>query len=145
MKLFTGNRVYPDKYPYHKNEPKADNVTIVKTHNKGQALASKIFLKPDDLVFRFSGDVINHQTLYTLQKSNGVYINDEYVMGRVLHSCNPNTTVDMNTQEFICTRLISPGEPITMDYETTEDELFRAFECECGAVNCKGFISGRLV
>jgi hypothetical protein len=30
-----------------------------------------------------------------------------------------------------------------MDYETTEDELFRAFNCACGSVSCRGQIKGK--
>lgn len=37
---------------------------------------------------------------------------------------------------------IVPGEYLTMDYETTEEELFREFTCCCGSDKCRGLIQG---
>ncbi|MBF0274992.1 MAG: hypothetical protein HQK84_07150 [Nitrospinae bacterium] len=72
-----------------------------------------------------------------------MYIEAPGWVGRVLHSCNPNSIVDMRYNSFTARRNIKRGEFVTMDYDTTEDELFRPFECHCNAVNCRGFIQGR--
>jgi hypothetical protein len=36
------------------------------------------------------------------------------------------------------------GELLTMDYDETEDILFRAFQCCCGSTRCRGTVGGRL-
>lgn len=98
-----------------------------------------------ELVFRFDGTLLSHQTLFTLQKRKHLYIEDPYVMGKVLHACDPNMAVDMERQTFHATRDIRTGEFLTMDYETTEDVLFNRFHCRCGSGICRGLIAGRLV
>ncbi|WP_242319033.1 hypothetical protein [Bacillus cereus group sp. BfR-BA-01349] len=93
---------------------------------------------------KFAGKVQYHQTLYTLQLKTGVYIEDPYFMGKVLHSCEPNSIVNMETQEFYVIRDINVGDYITIDYLKTEDVLFQSFQCACGTSVCKGYIAGRI-
>lgn len=115
------------------------------TQRFGEGVVSKTFFGKGELIFRFDGTVLNHQTLYTLQKRPGVYIEDPFFVGKILHSCDPNTTVDMDNQTFWATRDIQSGDFITMDYESTEDQLFRSFHCQCGSHHCRGHIVGKLV
>jgi tyrocidine synthetase-3 len=78
-----------------------------------------------------------------LQVAEGQYIEDPFVMGKVLHACDPNMVADMQTLTFRATKPIQPNDLLTMDYETTEDELYRQFHCQCKASNCRGHIQGR--
>ncbi len=98
-----------------------------------------------DIVFRFAGSVVTRQTLFSLQIEPGKYLDDPLVMGKVLHSCEPNMRCDMKTLTFHAIRNISSGEFLTMDYESTEDELFQPFLCYCGSSQCRGLIKGRKV
>ncbi|QOT00303.1 amino acid adenylation domain-containing protein [Brevibacterium sp. JNUCC-42] len=139
------DRIYPETVPYHPFEPTKDRVEVINRAEFGDGVISKTVIQPGDVVFRFDGPQLSHQTLFTLQKRSGLYVEDPYCMGKVLHSCDPNTVVDMDTQVFIAVKEIKPGNYITMDYETTEDDLFRQFECGCGAANCRKSITGRLV
>jgi hypothetical protein len=66
-------------------------------------------------------------------------------MGKVLHSSEPNMSCDMSTRTFTAIEPIAAGACITMDYEQTEDILFRAFQCACGAPTCRGLIAGRVM
>ena len=138
-------RFYPNFIPSHKDEPSRDKFEIVYNDEFGHGVRSKVSFGTGELLFRFDGILLNEQTLYSLQKKPGLYIEDPYLMGKVLHSCDPNTSVDTRIQEFRARREINPGDLITMDYESTEDELFRSFECKCGAANCRGHIKGRLI
>ena len=48
---------------------------------------------------------------------------------------------------LLATRDIGENEPITFDYDTTEDDLRGdrgGFECHCGAANCRGVVLGSL-
>ena len=125
-------------------EPTRDRVRVISTHDgKGEGLQAVTGFHQGDIVFTFHGPVVNEQTLYTLQIEPGQYLSDPLVMGKVLHACDPNMSCDMRTLTFTARRNIAPGEMLTMDYESTEDELFRPFYCGCGAASCRGWIRGR--
>jgi hypothetical protein len=137
-------RFYPPAISPYKEEPTKDKFAIIHNPDSGEGVIAKVAFKAGDLVFRFSGTRLDYQTLFTLQKQKGVYIEDPFFMGKILHSCDPNTFVDMKTQEFWASKDILPGDYITMDYESTEDELFRSFDCVCGSPTCRGKIAGKL-
>jgi len=66
------------------------------------------------------------------------------------HSCNPNCQVLVGKDlaaGLLAVRDISPGDVISFDYDTTEDDLRGdrgGFECICGAANCRGQVLGKL-
>ncbi|HPH01807.1 MAG TPA: SET domain-containing protein-lysine N-methyltransferase [Spirochaetota bacterium] len=136
-------RLYPDFIPPYANEPTSDKLQIVSTPEKGEGVIALVPFKAGECVFVFTGALLSEQTLFTLQLQPGFYIHDPIVMGKVLHSCSPNTSCDMATRTFTAVKDIAPGDFITMDYETTEDVLFRPFHCACGAPECRGLIRGK--
>jgi hypothetical protein len=142
-RLSENNRFYPGHIAKHKDEPVKDKFQIAHHPVYGEGVVSKVFFSSGQLLFRFDGSLRHDQTLYTLQIEPGLYIEDLYFMGKVLHSCEPNTFIDMKSQECWCSRPIQPGDFVTIDYEATEDELFRSFQCQCGSNNCRGQIVGR--
>lgn len=140
----TQQRYYANLCPPFKYEPTRDRVRVISTGDgKGEGLIAVSDFAKGDVVFRFYGPVVDEQSLYTLQQAPGRYVSDPLVMGKVLHSCDPNMSCDMSTLTYTARRDIKAGEFLTMDYETTEDELFRAFTCGCDAKNCRGEIRGR--
>jgi len=136
-------RLYPDFIPPFNNEPTSDKFRVITTAEKGEGVIALVPFKTGELVFAFTGALMTEQTLYTLQYRPGLYVHDPIVMGKVLHSCGPNMACDMETRTFTALRDIEPGEFITMDYDTTEDVLFRPFHCACGSEHCRGLIRGR--
>ncbi len=56
------------------------------------------------------------------------------------HSCDPNTTYD--GLNVVAVRDIRKGEELTLDYASFLDENMEPFQCQCGAKNCRGLISG---
>lgn len=136
-------RLYPDFIPPFNNEPDSDHLRVINTSEKGEGLITLVPYKAGEVIFCFTGALLSEQTLYTLQLTSGLYIHDPIVMGKVLHCCDPNTVCDMSTRTFTALKDIEEGEFITMDYETTEDVLFRPFHCSCGARNCRGLIRGK--
>jgi D-alanine-D-alanine ligase len=56
------------------------------------------------------------------------------------HSCNANTA--MSGLNMIATRDIQLGEELTLDYANFLDKEMEPFQCNCGAVNCRGIIQG---
>ena len=80
---------------------------------------------------------------HSLQRAPGDHLEDPYFVGYLLHSCDPNVVVDMHQQTVYCLKDIQAGEPLFMDYASTEDVLFRQFACACAAPNCREWITGR--
>lgn len=60
----------------------------------------------------------------------------------VNHSCDPNAIFDVSKNVVRTLRNIEPGEAITCFYPATEWEMAEPFECQCGAPNCLGTITG---
>lgn len=56
------------------------------------------------------------------------------------HSCDPNTSFD--GLDVIATRAIQAGDELTVDYAQFLDTSAEAFDCRCGASNCRGRVVG---
>lgn len=57
------------------------------------------------------------------------------------HSCDPNIGVQGQIV-FVAMREIQPGEELTHDWATTDDDTYE-MKCHCGADGCRGVITGR--
>src|SRR3984957_3668623 len=57
------------------------------------------------------------------------------------HSCDPNIGVQGQIV-FVALRRIAPGEELTHDWATTDDDDY-TMTCRCGAAACRGVITGR--
>lgn len=140
------NRFYPESVPPFLHEPSPAHFAIRSIGDDvGEGIVALKAFEPGQIVFRFTGFYMNEQTLFTLQVKPGLYLHDPFFMGKALHRCDPNCSVDMKTRTFTARRPIAPGEWITMNYEQTEDELFRSFVCVCGDTPCAGFEGNRLI
>lgn len=138
-------RFYPDHLPVVPNEPCWDDFCVLDVDGKrGQGVLVLRDFSQGSVLFRMNGTLSTEMTLHSLQMGPGLHLDDPYFAGKVLHSCEPNSYLDVKTRLFIATRNISAGELLTMDYDETEDILFRSFNCCCGAPTCRGVIGGRL-
>ena len=138
-------RFYPAELPPFEHEPSPDRFAIRGFNDHiGEGVVSLVAFEPGDVVFAFTGFLVAAPTKFTLQASSSLHVHDPFFMGKVLHHCDPNCTVDMDRRLFIARQPIAPGDPITMDYDQTEDVLFRSFECACDAERCRGLIEGRI-
>lgn len=57
------------------------------------------------------------------------------------HSCDPNIGV-RGQIVFVALRAIEPGEELTHDWATTDDDDY-TLTCRCGAACCRGVITGQ--
>lgn len=57
------------------------------------------------------------------------------------HSCEPNVGV-RGQIVFVAMRDIGPGEELTHDWATTDDDDY-SLECRCGAHSCRRLITGQ--
>jgi D-alanine-D-alanine ligase len=80
---------------------------------------------------------------YATAVGNGVFMlwdEDPREWAPQNHSCNPNTALcGLNV---IALGDIRRGEELTLDYATLGNPDASAFECRCGAKNCRGVIRG---
>lgn len=140
------NRFYPEHMPAFANEPTRDAFEIRPiSEDCGEGVVALRAFEPGETVFTFTGFYSAEITLFTLQVRPGLYLHDPFFMGKILHRCDPNCDVDMETRSFTARRRIEPGDWVTMNYEQTEDRLFRPFTCNCGAVPCEGFTPTRTI
>lgn len=58
----------------------------------------------------------------------------------VNHACDPNVWFD--GLDLVARRDLAEGEEVTVDYATFTNEIMPAFECHCGAADCRGTITG---
>jgi hypothetical protein len=73
----------------------------------------------------------------------GPMTEDEREGGKIFsnHSCDPNIGVQGQII-FVAMRHIQPGEKLTHDWATTDDETY-AIPCHGGGANCRGMITGQ--
>ncbi len=137
-------RFYPQELPSYPYEPTREAFRIERIDDiVGEGVVACVPFKAGAIVFGFTGFLTSEITQFSLQLAPGLHIHDPYFMGKILHHCNPNTSVDMSRRVFIARRDLAPGEAVTMDYAETEDYLFRTFECHCDAPTCRGLVKGR--
>ncbi len=138
-------RFYPDYLPVFPHEPTRDRFHIgYENDHLGEGVRSLVPFSIGDVVFACTGFVCAEVTQFSLQLAPGLHLHDPYFYGKILHSCDPNTYVDVATRQFKAVQPIQPGDFVTMDYAQTEDYLFRRFPCACGASTCRKNVLGRL-
>lgn len=140
------NRIYPEHLPVIPDEPSAEDFRVVQVDAKrGLGVLVLRNYAAGDVLFRMNGTLTEEMTQYTLQMDERWHLDDPDFAGRVLHSCDPNSRLDPTTRLFTALKDIEPGDLLTMDYDETEDVLYRAFPCSCGAKRCRGTVAGRSV
>ena len=93
-------------------------------------------------IAKVSGYAVSERRPHTLQLSPRIHLYDSWFCGLMRHSCNPNVFFDTTYLELWTVQPIAAGALLTLDYACTEDALFRQFACQCGELNCRGWITG---
>jgi uncharacterized protein len=109
----------------------------------GFGVYTKKDIKRGSMVARFSGTLVDHVVQHSLQVNPTTHIYDPHFAGLLLHSCSPNVALDMQDFTIWALKDIETGEALTMDYASTEDRLFKQFECLCSSDNCRHWVTGR--
>jgi len=110
---------------------------------RGLGVRSLTAIPSGDLVACISGIVTHQRGLHTLQINQHAHLLDLDFVGFLTHSCSPNVRVCLSEFKVWALADIGEGDVLTMDYASTEDVLFRQFECCCTSPNCRGWITGR--
>ncbi|MBI6605182.1 MULTISPECIES: SET domain-containing protein [Pseudomonas] len=115
--------------------PSADGLTM--------RITARVPFESRVCIAKISGYALSERRLHTLQLSSRIHLYDGWFSGLFPHSCTPNVFLDLHYLEVWTLRDIPVGAPLTRDYASTEDVLFRQFACQCGELNCRGWITGR--
>lgn len=126
----------------HTNYPKKTDFSLVEDSDFGKGIKTLKYFSSHSLLAYFQGQVIHYVTQHSVQINSYVHLLDEFFVGFLLHSCDPNAQLDMERFALWAVKDIKPGEYITIDYQATEEVLYRQFACHCGAENCRKWITG---
>lgn len=121
----------------------ADRLALCTSGNFGLCVRALVPFSAGDVLDRFMGHISPELTQHSLQVSPGLHISGTRFIGFLSHGCDPNCRLDMVRFELVAQRDIACGELLTIDYAATEDELYTHFACDCGAANCREWITGR--
>ena len=137
--------LYPDYVPPHQGHPRSDQFQVIDHPGLGKAVQALASFRAGIWIARFDGLTVGYLTQHSLQKARGLHLVDPWFAGLLSHACAPNVMLDMKRHNVYALLPIKPGDLLSIDYETTEDELFAPFVCRCGAPVCRGHIRGRLL
>lgn len=109
-------------------------------------------IEKGELIVVFGGVVYEWDALIRLparERSLSIQVEDHlFLVPRpsgegdfVNHSCNPNAGLSGQIV-LVAMRDIRPGEEVCFDYAMSDTMPYDEFKCNCGAPNCRGFISG---
>ena len=95
------SRFYPEIFPEFEYEPTTDKFVIQRiSDGVGEGVVALVDFEPGDIVFRFTGVFSADVTLFTLQVNEHLHLHDPIFMGKILHCCDANCSVDMQTRTF---------------------------------------------
>jgi len=142
--------VMPLSYRSPKTEVRASPI-----HGKG--LFATVSIAKDEIVAIKGGHIVDRKLLREkITPSLGpveIQIDDDLYIAPVTaderpssmlytnHSCQPNLGI-RGQITFVAMRDIEPGEELTHDWCTTDNEDY-SVECNCGAPNCRKILTGK--
>ena len=115
--------------------------------------AERIFM-PGELLVVWGGDVVGRDGLEALRRAGHTYSvqieEDLYLVSPpgqrepadcVNHCCTPNAALSGQVALTALTT-IRPGEQVRYDYGTSDGSDYDEFDCRCGAIDCRGRVTG---
>ncbi|MBX3000489.1 MAG: SET domain-containing protein [Caldilineaceae bacterium] len=105
-----------------------------------------------ELLAVFGGKIVTYEELievpYEIRRLSIQVAEDFYLLSVeesqadwINHSCTP--TAGLNGQiMLVAMRNIGPGEEITFDYAMSDGTPYDEFDCMCGSLDCRGYVSG---
>ena len=123
---------------------------------EGRGLFAIDPIESNEIVVVKGGHVFDRATRDVLEETLGpaeIQIEDDLFIGPMAldereasmmhlnHSCEPNLGL-VGQISYAAMRRIEPGEELTFDYATGDDDLWE-MACQCGAPSCRGTISGK--
>lgn len=135
--------MYPPSNGQNPRYPHPRDFRVVQRSNSvGKGVICFRRFEPGDLIAEITGKITHELNQHSLQIEPGLHLLDLHFAGFFLHSCDPNISLDMKNRRVYAVKAINEMDFLEMDYAETEDVLYRQFACTCGAVTCRGWITG---
>ena len=136
--------LYPFKTLFvEQGYPSSKHFQVIQTMDgAGAGIKARIPFDSRVRIAKVSGYAVNERRPHTLQVSPRIHLYDCWFCGLLHHSCNPNVFLDTTYLELWTVQATPIDTRLTLDYASTEDALFRQFACQCGELNCRGWITG---
>src|SRR6185436_7939309 len=132
------------------------NAAVRQSPIQGRGLFAAEPIRNGEIVCIKGGHIFDRQTLDSIREALGpaeIQIAADLFIGPLSederegsmifsnHSCDPNIGVKGQIV-FVAMRDIEPGEELTHDWATTDDDTYE-IECRCNAPNCRKVITGQ--
>ncbi len=135
--------LYPFKSQLGTGYPTSRQFEVVHGEKStGAGIKARVAFDGRVCIAKISGYALSERRRYTLQLSSRIHLYDSWFSGRLSHSCQPNVFLDLQYLELWTLHRIAAGDWLTVDHASVEEQLFRQFECTCGAPNCRRWITG---
>lgn len=119
---------------------------------EGNGIFAREPLKKDELLAVFGGTVYEWTAFTTLperERSLSLQVEENLFLvpekigagDYVNHSCDPNAGLSGQIA-LVAMREIQPGEEVCFDYAMSDTTPYDEFDCQCGAANCRGRVTG---
>lgn len=117
-----------------------------------RGLFAREFIAKGELLAVFGGKVVTYEELrevpYEIRRLSLQVAEDFYLLSIteteadwVNHSCTPNAGLNGQIM-LVAMRDIQRGEEITFDYAMSDGTPYDEFDCMCGSLDCRGYVSG---
>jgi hypothetical protein len=118
----------------------------------GNGIFARELLKKGELLAVFGGTVYQWNSFNALpekERSLSLQVEENLFLvpnpigegDYVNHSCDPNAGLSGQIA-LVAMRDIQPGEEACFDYAMSDTTPYDEFDCECGAANCRGRVTG---
>jgi len=121
----------------------SDKIEVKDTKKGKSAFTTESFVK-DELILEFEQNFLKQPRKDTLcvDENKHQYSKDPNAVENFLnHSCDPNGYINFQDLTYRAIKPIKKGEELTFNYLTTEWDLAKTFDCDCGT-KCHGTIKG---
>lgn len=98
-------------------------------------------IRKNEVILKLTGKILNHPTKRTIQIGRKKHFKNQFV-DYLNHSCNPNSSINIEKLVMVADRAIKPFDDITVNYLSTEYEMVDPFKCNCRSKNCFKDIRG---
>lgn len=120
----------------------------------GYGIFARELIKKHELISAWGGVMVPEEKLdelpheivtHGIQIEEGIYLmppNNELTMADYFnHSCNPNAGLSGQVC-LVAMRDIASGEEVCFDYAMSDTTPYDEFECHCGSMTCRKYVSG---
>eukprot|EP00904_Undaria_pinnatifida_P003002 jgi/Undpi1/12702/HiC_scaffold_6.g02370.m1 len=115
-------------------------------------LVAKRDLVAGEVLFDCSpGTLSSERSRYSIQVAADQHLTVCDNLDYINHGCTPNCQLELVKSPsgkdpclrvFVAAPKIARGQTLRIDYNAMEINMISSFDCNCGAVNCRGRISG---